>query len=237
VDSQLTQEVKDFTYKLGGDICGIADLSPYQEQIEKEFGDVYKSFDKAVSVGVYFPSNVINQLMDGPTHTYLHYYRVVNVLIDDIALKLSTFLLKKGYESFPIPSSQRISKDKLQGIFSHRMAASLAGLGWIGKNSNLVNPEVGPRLRIITVLTDAPLVSDQPMESQCGECLACMEACPAEAIKGIHFEPSQSIEDRLDANKCDQYQNTVRSSFGKRVCGKCLAVCPWGKSKKSKKTD
>jgi hypothetical protein len=57
----------------------------------------------------------------------------------------------------------------------------------------------------------------------------CIEDCPARAIRGKAFDPEADPQERLIPELCDQYQNQVRSRFGKRVCGMCLAVCPWGK--------
>ncbi len=216
----------------GADLFGVADLSPVRQYIEETFGDELLHLDKAVVSAVFFPAGVVNQIREGPTHTYLYYYKALNTRLDDIALRLANRLYREGYHSFPVPASQRVSEDKLAGIFSHRLAASLAGLGWIGKNCALINPEVGPRLRLVTVLTDAPLPPDQPMGDRCGKCTACMEACPPGAIKGVAFRPEDPLEARLDARGCDAYQSKVRVSFGKRVCGRCLAVCPWGEKPK-----
>ena len=89
--------------------------------------------------------------------------------------------------AYPIPASQRNGRDRMQSIFSHRMAAHLAGLGWIGKNCCLITPIAGPRVRLVTVLTDAPLPPGSPMDSRCGDCTACVDACPPHAIKGRAF--------------------------------------------------
>src|SRR4030042_5597859 len=108
----------------------------------------------------------------------------MNARLDDIALRLSNLLVSDGLAAYPIPASQRNGRDRMQSIFSHRMAAHLAGLGWIGKNCCLITPIAGPRVRLVTVLTDAPLAPGSPMDSRCGDCTACVDACPPHAIKG-----------------------------------------------------
>ena len=61
------------------------------------------------------------------------------------------------------------------------MAATSAGLGWIGKNGLLISPDHGPRLSLATVLTDARLRPDEPIEHcLCGECMLCIEHCPSQ---------------------------------------------------------
>jgi len=218
----------ELTAVWGADLFGVADLEPGRKYIEEVFGDELVDFPRAVVMGVHFPVEVVNQLLEGPTHTYLHYYKVLNTRLDDLAMRVSNFLTVKGFRAFPIPASQRVTEDKLAGIFSHRLAGSLAGLGWIGKNCALVNPVIGPRLRLVTVLTDAPLPPDEPLENRCGKCRACVETCPAEALVGEEFILHEPLEGRFKAEACDVYLSKVRSAFGKRVCGKCLAACPRG---------
>lgn len=231
-DRRLKDKLRELARGWGADLFGVADLSPATEYIEEIYGDELAHLPRAVVMAVFYPVAVVNQLREGPTHTYLHYYKVLNTRLDDMALRVANYLQDEGYEAFPIPASQRVTEDKLAGIFSHRLAASLAGLGWIGKNCALINPRVGPRLRLVTVLTDAPLPADQPVKDRCGRCTACMEACPAGAIKGVAFKAEDPLEARLTARDCDAYLAKVRVAFGKRVCGRCLAACPWGQKPK-----
>jgi epoxyqueuosine reductase len=226
----LKEELEQLIFQWGGDLFGVASLDDVAEGIAQEYGDTYQGLNRAISVAVFFPKVVLNELAEGPTHTYLYYYDVINARLNDIALRISNLLQKKGFRTFPIPASQRVNESKLAGIFSHRLAASRAGLGWIGKSCCLVNPQVGPRLRLVTVLTNAPLEKDQPLEDgRCGSCTACQDACPPQAIKGHEFHLGEPLSLRLDAQACHDYLAKVRHSFGKRVCGRCLAACPWGK--------
>lgn len=230
VAAQLKEQLRELALRWGANLFGVADLRPARDYIEDIYGDELLHLDKAVVMAVFYPVGVVNQLEEGPTHTYLHYYKVLNTRLDDLALIISNFLQAEGYEAFPVPASQRVTEDKLAGIFSHRLAGSLAGLGWIGKNCALINPKVGPRLRLVTVLTDAPLPPDKPIEAKCGTCTACVEACPAQALKGVAFRAEGPLEERFVAEECDRYLTKVRAAFGKRVCGRCLAACPWGKN-------
>lgn len=226
---ELRQELEGLARQWGASLFGIADLTPVKEYIEEIYGTDLVHLDRAVVMAIPYPVAVVNQLKDGPTHTYLYYYNVLNAKLDQLAFNVANFLQEQGYEAFPIPASQRVTEDKLAGIFSHRLAASLAGLGWIGKSSSLINARYGPRLRLVTVLTDALLPSDKPVENRCGTCTACVEACPPQAITGQPFKPEDPLEVRFKAHACDEYLAKVRVSFGKRVCGRCLAACPYGK--------
>lgn len=217
----------------GADCFGVADLKPHKRVIENAYGDAWNGYDKAVSAAVFFPKQVLNQILDGPTLTYQAYYDIVNARLNDIALRTTVYLEKLGYKAFPVPASQRTGKHKEGSVFSHRLAANWAGIGWVGKSLSLVHPEVGPRLRLVTVITDAPLSCDKPMENRCpNECTACKNACPPGAIKGLKFDENQPIYERFDRAACAGYLRQVRQSFGKEICGKCLAACPVGMNKK-----
>ena len=212
----------------GGDLWGVADLAglaPLPGDGERVHLTPYP---RAIAVAIIFPRAVVQDLLRGPSHTYLYYYNIVNARLDDVALRLSNLLQAGGHAAYPIPASQRHGKDRMQSIFSHRMAAHLAGLGWIGKSCCLITHAAGPRVRLVTVLTDAPLAAGAPLASQCGNCTACVVACPPQAIKGAAFETTQPLSERLDTAACSSYKDRVRDSWGKRCCGRCLAACPVG---------
>ncbi|MBS3901034.1 MAG: epoxyqueuosine reductase [Dethiobacter sp.] len=213
----------------GAGAAGIADLTAAEKAIQLHADPRLARFQRAVSFIIPFPRSIIEELQEGPSNTYLHYYRAVNTLIDDLSIRLSTMLEVRGYETFPVPSSQRTGTDRLNSIFPHRIAAYLAGMGWIGKSGCLITQAHGPRVRLGTVLTSAPLPPDKPLDLICGNCSLCMKECPAQAIEGVIFTPDTPLAERLKPELCDQYQNKVRDRFGKRVCGLCLAACPIGK--------
>ncbi|UCG16502.1 MAG: epoxyqueuosine reductase, partial [Phycisphaerales bacterium] len=115
--------------------------------------------------------------------------------------------------------------------FSHKLAAHLAGLGWIGKSCLLITPEVGPRVRWTTVLTDAPLATTgEAMDERCGDCDQCVEICPAGAVTGRAFRADEPRDARFDTSKCDGYFATMKEQDPETaVCGMCLYVCPHGR--------
>lgn len=228
-NDRIKDELTYLAFARGADFVGVAELASAAQFITEQYGAEMAKFPRAVVAAVVFPKEVVNELKDAPTHTYLNYYKALNVRLDDIALSICTFLQRKGFRAFPIPASQRVSESRLSSIFSHRLAGNLAGMGWIGKSCNFIHPEVGPRLRLVTVLTDCLLpTSGKQMQEKCGDCMLCTEACPAGAIKGVNFYPGQPLAERFDASACDVYLSKVRVTFGKRICGRCMAVCPHG---------
>jgi epoxyqueuosine reductase len=118
--------------------------------------------------------------------------------------------------------------------------AQRAGLGWIGKNSNLLNKDIGSFFFIGEMIIDAELSPDTPQTDHCGTCTRCIDACPTDAI----YEPY-----RVDATKCISYltielKEEIDESDQEGIqnwlygCDICQDVCPWnGKATLASFTD
>jgi epoxyqueuosine reductase len=116
------------------------------------------------------------------------------------------------------------------GPILERDLARRAGLGWFGKNSNLLNPDLGSFFFLGALLVDLELSPDRPFDAdRCGSCTRCLEACPTQAL----------VADRvLDATRCISYltiehrgaiPHELRESLGQLLygCDICQDVCPW----------
>ena len=220
-EQDLRQQLQRTAELAGMDFFGVADLR--EESLFPQQSDpLIAAYSRAVSLATIFPPGSVAELQDGPSHTYVYHYRIVNALLDETALKISNQLTREGYPSYPIPASQRTSRKKLAGVFPHREAALGAGLGYRGRNNLILTPGFGSSVRLVSILTNAPLETNrEPAPANCGDCTICIDNCPAKAI--ILTENGSS---EFDAVECDQYQQWVRDRFGKRVCGKCIAFCP-----------
>jgi epoxyqueuosine reductase len=197
-------------------VCRISDLKKPLEDISPE---ALAGLEYAVSMGVPLAGRIVDDIKDRPTKLYFYHYKQVNYLLDRIALQAVKFMQDRKCGALPVPASQVIDQGTRKGHLSHRDAAALAGLGWIGRNNLLVNPGYGARLRLVTVLTDLPLAVDNPAAFGCGFCMECVKACPAGAIKERREE--------FDADGCfsqlDKFRN--KCGIGHHICGICVKAC------------
>jgi epoxyqueuosine reductase len=192
----------------------------------------------AVCIAIALDREVMAGLEDGPTPEYYEEYERVNCLLNEIATKSADFVSYLGYRAEPFPAT---IVDKSQGdeyertlrvAFQHKTAGTRAGLGWIGKSALLVTPQFGPRVRLATVFTDMPLdVGIAVTAGRCGDCRACLAACPAGAIKGQEWRIDLRREELLDAPACRAKARQLlleRVGVEDAVCGVCVSVCPIG---------
>ena len=123
------------------------------------------------------------------------------------------------------------------GPLVERIYAKYAGIGWIGKNTCILNQRLGSWLFLGVILTSLELYADLPAPDRCGTCTRCLEACPTEAFDGPY---------QLDSNKCISYltiekrgsiPEKMREGMGRHIfgCDICQDVCPW--NRKSRVTD
>lgn len=207
----------------GIDIFGTSDVSACLPAC-------FSGLSYAVTIGVRLLQAVMEEVRDGPTKLYFHHYRTANTFLDMCALKCALYLQRYGYRAVAIPASQTTNTAGIAGDFPHKTAANLAGLGFIGKSGLFVSKDFGPRVRLATVLTDCQLPAGQMIAPMCGDCRACVEACPCGAIVGNTWNVGCSRDDIVDAALCSRYMKDKYRMIGRgSVCGICAAVCPIGR--------
>jgi len=155
-------------------------------------------------------------------------------LLTKLQKRTVRFLKARGHRTLAIPPDSDRKKgtfiSKLYSLFNHKMAATSGGLGWIGKNGLLISPQHGPRLSLATVLTDAPLRPDVPIEQcQCEECALCIEHCPSKAITGAQWSRSSPFVELVRLKECRGHKSSKRQTTGKPNCGLCINICPYGR--------
>ena len=193
----------------------------------------FPSLPYAVSFGVPLPGTIVQSIQGGPTSTYFHTYRTTNAFLDQAALRLVLEIEGSGHNAVYVPASQTVDSDGIRGLFSHKMAAVLSGLGGIGQNALFISNRYGPALRLSTVLTDYPVQAGSPVQNPCTNCGICAEKCPCGALTGTPWEPGLPRDALLDAKKCSNYMKKAYQNIGRgAVCGICMAVCPLCANKK-----
>lgn len=190
----------------------------------------------AVTIIIPLSDFIIEQITDRPTYTYFHHYRTVNALIDQISLKATMLLEQHGFNALAVPASQSVSEagQEYCGLFPHKTAAVMAGLGWLGRSNLFISTAYGPRVRLGTILTDMELPAHNSIiEGKCERCRICVSACPAMALTGNDWFEGCDRSHIFDAKACSEYMNRNFKHIGRgSVCGICIKVCPFRKAVK-----
>jgi len=210
--------LKKFCQEQGIDLFGVADIS----RIKKDFllsKGLLQKIDKAVCLGIRLSQGVLEEIENAPTRLYFQHYRTVNAFLDQLALKASNYIQRKGHLGLPIPASQILDWQNQKAHLSHKKLGVLAGLGWIGRNNLLVNKTLGSQFRLVSILTNMPLEADKPLRKDCGDCRICVKICPSGAIKeqASEFDHLRCFEKLKEFQKqrlVDQY-----------ICGICVKAC------------
>jgi len=148
------------------------------------------------------------------------YHKLLRRILRQLAEAVAALAGPHGYRVF-VDSAPVLEK----------ALARNAGLGWIGKHTNLIARDAGSWFFLGEVFTDLPLPPDQPAAAHCGSCSACIPACPTGAIVAPY---------QLDARRCISYLTIelegsipppLRAAMGNRIygCDDCQLVCPWNK--------
>ncbi|ACS80107.1 4Fe-4S double cluster binding domain-containing protein [Maridesulfovibrio salexigens] len=218
----------------GADLIAVADTTR-MAGMETRPDDLLNNFPRAISIAVQLADGIIDTIVDTPTEIYSQHYQRVNALLDNIACRVSSFIQSNGGKALPIPASQILCEERFVSYISHKAVAINAGLGWQGKSLLLVTPQYGPRIRLVTILTDLNIAADEPIKNRCGKCTKCTDACPAGAIKNVNTELHYSSRNEaVSLSACVDHLNKV-SGYGNLmpyICGVCVASCPWGKKKR-----
>ena len=173
------------------------------------------------------PQEELAALLDHPTRAYVSryalgrdYHKRMRRRLERLAQQLTDAIGPFGYRAF-CDSAPVLEKP----------LAEKAGLGWIGKHTNLIDRRRGSYFFLAELYTDLPLEPDAPATDHCGSCVRCIDVCPTDAIVAPYV---------LDARRCISYltienkgaiPHIFRKAIGNRVfgCDDCQIFCPWNK--------
>lgn len=173
------------------------------------------------------PDAILNDSTRGYISRYAlgrDYHKVLRNRLQKLAHRIEAITGKFGYRAFT--DSAPVLEKAL---------AEKAGLGWIGKHSNLIQQQTGSWFFLGELYTDLPLPADSATENHCGTCRACMDICPTGAIVAPY---------QVDARRCVSYLTIelkgsipieLRPMMGNRIygCDDCQIVCPWNRFARS----
>src|SRR5690349_5980273 len=243
-------EIKAYALSIGFDACGIApaaahpELSFFRDWLDRgyagEMAYLHRSADKRadvrnvvpnaqtviVTATVYNTNRPYSIECADPARAQIARYAWGDDYHDVIAGRLEQ-LLGWMREQSPEPFEARAYVDT--GPVQERVYAQYAGLGWIGKNTCVIHPELGSWIFLAEIICSLPLGIDAPSLDQCGTCMLCLEACPTHALVAPGV---------LDSTKCISYLTIElrgdiaaehHAGIGARVygCDICQEVCPW----------
>jgi len=199
----------------------------------------FDGFNYGISIGCKLDYEIVDKVINGPTPEYYSHYRQINKDLSLLTKKISDDLNKNDIETLNIDPT--VSTSELDSVYSktlrtdlsHKMVATRAGLGWIGKTDLFISRDFGPRLRLVSILLKIPVKSKlKPVDmSRCGNCSICVDICPAKAANGKLWDITVDREEFYDPWKCrNQCAEFGRNRLGLdvRICGICVAACPIG---------
>ena len=250
--NNYTEFIKLKSKELGFMSCGISKsgfLSDEAERFESWLKNNYhgkmsymeRNFDKRLDT-----TKLVENSKSVISLTYNYYPK--KVLKSDSTFKVSKYAYGKDYHVVlknKLKQLLNIMKDKF-GSFQGRVFvdsapilerawAKKSGLGWIGKNTNLIKKQSGSFFFLAEIIVDLELNYDNTTTDHCGSCTACIDACPTNAI----YEPY-----KLDASRCISYYTIeLKESFSSNLssdfkdwifgCDICQDVCPWNRFSKA----
>ena len=247
-----TEFIKNKAIELGFISCGISKSGFLEDEVYRfeywlknnyhgKMSYMERNFDKRMDT---------TKLVEGSKSviSLLYNYYPENKIDDKNNFKISKYAYGKDYHF--------IIKDKLKTLLNdmreeigdihgrvfvdsapilERAWAKKSGLGWVGKNTNLINKKTGSFFFIAEIIVDLELNYDNEVKDYCGSCTACLDSCPTNAL----YEPY-----KIDASKCisyftielkEQFPDDLKKDFNDWIfgCDICQDVCPWNKLSKS----
>ena len=247
---RFAADIKSQARALGFDACGIApaadhaELKFYREWLDRgyagEMAYLHRTAERRADVRNVVPSAqsvIVTATLYNTDRPYstecadaeraqIARYAWGDDYHDVIAARLEALVAWMRTQS-PEPFEARAYVDT--GPVQERVYAQHAGVGWIGKNTCIINPELGSWVFLGAIICSLPLAVDRPSLDQCGTCTLCLEACPTQAIVAPGV---------LDSTRCISYLTIElrgdipvehRAGVGSHVygCDVCQEVCPW----------
>ncbi len=246
--SKLTLIIKNKARELGFSFCGISRADFLREEAEK-----YEAWLKENMHGKmdYMNNNIDKRLdprllVEGSKSivSLLYNYYTNTKQVDINAPKISTYAYGKDYHKVvkkKLKSLMFFIREKIGNVegryfvdsapILERAWAKKSGLGWVGKNTNLINKERGSFFFISQLIIDLDLIYDGEVTDHCGSCNKCIDACPTGAIVEPYVVDGSKCISYFTIELKDNIPDEMRGRFDNWMfgCDVCQDVCPWNK--------
>lgn len=152
------------------------------------------------------------------------YHKLMRKRLQQLAQRIAEQIGEFGYRAF-VDSAPVLEKP----------LAQKAGLGWVGKHSNILNRTAGSWFFLGELYTDLPLPADQPVSAHCGSCQACIDICPTAAIVEPYVVDARRCISYLTIEHKGMIPEELRPLLGNRIygCDDCQLICPWNRFAKT----
>jgi len=255
IEEKYTRQIKEKAKDLGFFYCGVSKADFLEEEAKHLESYLKNNFNgKMTYMENHFDKRLDPRLLVDDAKvvvSLLMNYHPNEIQTDKAAPKISKYAYGQDYHF--------IIKDKLKSLFSYiqeeigevggrifvdsapvldKSWAQKSGLGWMGKNTNIINPKEGSFFFIAELILDLNLIPDGPIKDYCGTCTKCIDACPTDAIVKPYV---------VDGSKCISYltielkDELLPKEFSGKMdnwmfgCDICQDVCPWNRFSKPTK--
>jgi epoxyqueuosine reductase QueG len=240
MEASMNQELERLLLDNGAAMVGFAKLDGLYNTVDLEGPRSEDSVTEPIDIPHYpigisillaYPREVIRNIGNAPTMEYYDEYHSINHMLDHLAILCANYIKDQGYNAYPQTDQATKEYGIFRTVMPHKTVAIHAGLGWIGKSALFITEQYGSAIRLISVLTDAPLEYNQQItQSKCGSCRLCTNACPGKAISGKLWSPELEREEYFDAMACRRTAREIAAkTLNKQItlCGKCIEICPY----------
>ncbi|HZK47998.1 MAG TPA: 4Fe-4S binding protein, partial [Thermoleophilia bacterium] len=224
--SPLAESIDCIAREAGVDVVGFGDV---REALPVDF----QHLPVGVSLGVAHPAMTLlrersSAVSEKALQRALSDHRDAQgqAVLETALRRIADHLRSRGYRYFCCPPEVDPMETPfaalMAGRFSHKAAATCAGLGNVGRHGLLNHRDFGPHMVWATVVTNAPIPTGSPVrESECGSCRLCVAACPGGAISGRPWRRDDGMQRLVDVAKCREVLDENERATGRRVCGRC----------------
>lgn len=236
----MKDEILRHLYDLGADMVGVASAKTWSEvgRVPEAYrpDSLWPQTRSVIVIGLQMPLPIVETT---PSVQHTELYRTCNRILDNLAFDLTRWLNRRGVASTFFSrdgyASIKLLIERPVAAFAHIFAAQYAGLGTVGVNHTILTRQFGPRVRFVSVFTEAELPPDPMLEKNlCIRCGVCVECCPVNAFaitKELLAADQEVVVADYDKRACGE-RHKLLADKGCYPCGICVKVCPVGEDRK-----